>query len=205
MLTRRVAITMFGTTTFLVTPPGLVRYAWAQAGDRAIAFVKGTSDQLVSIVNSADPPQQKRRRLKEVIDSSVDVDDIARFCLGRFWRIATRDQQHEYMTLFPDLLVTVIASHLGEYQGLRITMGLARASADTEIVTTTVERPDKPTMRIDWVIATNTDSPKIVDLLAEGTSLRLTEGADFTSYLAQHQYKIHELVAGMREQIARNS
>ena len=145
MLTRRVAITMFGTTTFLVTPPGLVRYAWAQAGDRAIAFVKGTSDQLVAIVNSADPPQQKRRRLKEVIDSTVDVDDIARFCLGRFWRIATPDQQHDYMALFPDLLVTEIASHLGEYQGVRVTMGLARASEDTEIVITTVERPDNPT------------------------------------------------------------
>jgi phospholipid transport system substrate-binding protein len=59
-------------------------------------------------------------------------------------------------------------------------------------------------MRVEWVVATNTGSPKIVDLLAEGTSLRLTKGADFTSYLSRHQYNIHELVAGMRQQIARN-
>jgi phospholipid transport system substrate-binding protein len=204
MLTRRVTVRMIGTAAFLVAPRGLVGPAWAQADERAVAFVKGMSDQLVSIVNSSDQPQQKRRRLKEVIDASVDVDDIAHFCLGRFWRIATSDQQHEYLALFPDLLVALIASHLGEYQGLRITMGPARTAADTEIVITTVERPDKPTMQVDWVVATNTGSPKIVDLLAEGTSLRLTKGADFTSYLSRHQYNIHELVAGMRQQIARN-
>jgi phospholipid transport system substrate-binding protein len=204
MLTRRVTVKMIGTAAFLAAPPGLVGLAWAQADERAIAFVKGMSDQLVSIVNSSDQPQQKRRRLKEVIDASVDVDDIAQFCLGRFWRIATPDQQHEYLALFPDLLVTLIASHLGEYQGLRIIMGPARTTPDTETVITTVERPDKPTMRVDWVVATNSGSPKIIDLFAEGTSLRLTKGADFTSYLSRHQYNIHALVAGMRQQIAHN-
>ena len=79
-----------------------------------------------------------------------------------------------------------------------------RAWADTEIVITTVERTNKPTSRVDWVVATNTGSFKNVDLLAGGTSLRLTEDADFRSYLSRHQYNIHELVGGMRQQIARN-
>jgi phospholipid transport system substrate-binding protein len=142
--------------------------------------------------------------LQSVIDSTVDVDDIARFCLGRFWRIATPDQQKEYMILFHDLLVTEIAAHLGEYQGVRVTMGLARASSDTEIVITMVERPNNPATQVDWVVATNTGGPKIIDLLAEGTSMRLTHSADFTAYLARHQYNIHELVEGMRQRIAQS-
>ncbi len=108
------------------------------------------------------------------------------------------------MALFHDLLLTEIAGHFGEYQGVRVTMGLARTSADTEIVITTVERPKIPATQVDWVVATNTGSPKIVDLLAEGTSLRLTQAADFTAYLARHQYNIHELVDGMRQRIAQN-
>jgi phospholipid transport system substrate-binding protein len=99
-------------------------------------------------------------------------------------------------------LVTKIAGHLGEYQGVQVSLGLARASEDTEIVITKVERPNNPPTRIDWVIATNTGGPKIVDLLAEGTSLRLTQAADFTAYLARHQYNIHELIEGMRQRIA---
>jgi phospholipid transport system substrate-binding protein len=204
MLTRRMIMTTIGATALLVTAPGPVRRAWAQPGEQAVAFVTSTSDQLVAIVNSSDSPQEKRRRLQVVIAASVDVDDIARFCLGRFWRIATPDQQQQYMALFHDLLVTEIAGHFGEYQGVHVTMGLARTSADTEIVITTVERPKNPATQVDWVVATNTGSPKIVDLLAEGTSLRLTQAADFTAYLARHQYNIHELVEGMRQRIAMN-
>jgi len=202
MLTRRTAMTSIGATALLVASAGPVRRAWAQAGERAVIFVKSTSDQLVAIVNSPDSPQETRRRLQAVIDATVDVDDIARFCLGRFWQIATPDQRQQYMTLFHDLLLTEITDHFGQYQGVSVTMGLARASADTEIVITTVERPNNPPTQVDWVVATNTGTPRIVDLLAEGTSLRLTQAADFTAYLARHQYNIHELVEGMRQRVA---
>ena len=196
-------MTLIGTAVALVVPPRAIWHARAESGGQAITFVKSTTDQLVGIVNSADPSQQKRRRLREVVNSSVDVDNIARFCLGRFWRIATADQQKQYMGLFPDFLVTKIADHLGEYQGVRVAMGLARTSEDTEIVITTVERPNNPAARVDWVVGTTTGAPKIIDLLADGTSLRLTQSADLTSYLSRHQYNIHELIEGMRQQIAR--
>jgi phospholipid transport system substrate-binding protein len=172
-------MTMIGATVLVL---GTSRFAWAQSGPQAVAFVKSTTDRLVGIANSVGTPEVKRRQLREVIDSTVDTDDIARFCLGRFWRIATPDQQAQYMTLFHDLLLTKIASDLGEYQGVRVAMGLARASADTEIVITTIERPNNQPAQVDWVVATNTGSPKIVDVLAQGTSLRLLS-LDEQSYI----------------------
>jgi phospholipid transport system substrate-binding protein len=204
MQTRRKATAMIGAAALLMVPPRSVRHAWAQQGERAVTFVKSTSDKLVAIVNSSGMPQEKHLQLQTVIGSSVDADDIARSCLGRFMRLATPDERKQYMALFHDLLVTEIAGHLGEYQGVRVTMGLARASEDTEIVITTVERPNNPPTQIDWVIATNTGGPRIVDLLAEGTSLRLTQSADFAAFLARHQYKIQELIEGMRQRVARN-
>jgi phospholipid transport system substrate-binding protein len=203
MLTRRAAMTMIVATACVIACPGLVRNAWAQAtGEQAVAFVKSTSDQLVAIANDKDVPQKRRLRLKAVIESTVDVDDIARFCLGRFWRLATPDQQTQYTALFHDLLVTKIARNLGDYRGVRVTMGPARASEDTEIVITKVARPENPPMQIDWVVSTASGGPKIVDLLAEGTSLRLTQSADFTSYLAHNQYNVQSLIEGMRHLVA---
>jgi phospholipid transport system substrate-binding protein len=200
-LRRSVIITLIQATGMLVTAPQLACRAWAQP---AVSFVTSTAGQLVTIVNSADPPQEKRRRLQQVIDATVDVNDIARFCLGRFWRIATPEQQKQYLGLFGDLLVTRIAGHLGEYQGVRVSMGLARAAEDTEIVITTIDRPNNPTYQVDWIVSTSTGSPKIVDLLAGGTSLRLTQSSDFAAYLARHQYNIHELIEGMRQLIAQS-
>lgn len=94
--------------------------------------------------------------------------------------------------------MTRIAGHLGEYQGVRVSVGLARAAADTEIVITTIERPNNPTYQVYWVVNTSMGSPKIVDLLAGGTSLRLTQSSDFAAYLARHQYNIHQLIEGVR-------
>lgn len=58
-----------------------------------------------------------------MVDATVDVDDIAHFCLGRFWRIATPEEQREYLGLFGELLVTRIAGHLGEYRGVESIWG----------------------------------------------------------------------------------
>ncbi len=198
-------MTVIGAMTFLILPDGPGgRAAWAQASDEAITFVKSTSDQLVAIVNGSEALQEKRRRLRQVLDATVDVDDIARFCLGRFWRLATPEQQKQYLMLFRELLVIEIAGHLGDYEGVRVAMGPARAAADTEIVITMVERPQNPVNQVDWVVSIASGSPRIVDLLAGGTSLRLTQSADFTSYLSRHQYNIHELIDGMQQQIARS-
>ncbi len=67
-----------------------------------------------------------------------------------------------------------------------------------------LERPKNPTTHVDWVVATNTGSPKIVDLLAEGSSLGMTKSADFTAYLARQQYNIHELFESTRERLSQN-
>jgi hypothetical protein len=135
---RKIAATI-GVTALLIAHPGWYARA-TESGEQAVTFVKSTSDQLIAVANSAGSPQERHRQLQDIIDSNVDVHDIARFCLGRFWAIATADQKKEYATLFHDLLVRKIAAHLGEYQGVRVTMGLSRASADTEIVITKVDR-----------------------------------------------------------------
>jgi len=202
MPTRRSITALIGATALLIVRPWQVNHACAQPGERAVAFVKETADQLVTIVNGADPPREKRRRLQQVIDATVDVDDIAHFCLGRFWRIATPEQQQQYLGLFGDLLVTKIGGHLGEYRGVKVTIGLARAAEDTEIVITEVDRPNSPIYQVDWVVSTATGGPRIVDLLAGGTSLRLTQSSDFAAYLARHQYNIHELLEAMQQLIA---
>jgi phospholipid transport system substrate-binding protein len=203
MFIRRTAMTMIGTAALLAVlwPTG---YARAQPGPVAVIFVQSTAEQLVAVVNSAGSLDERRQRLRQIIDATVDVDEIARFCLGHFWQITAPDQQKQYLAVFHDLLVIEIAGHLGEYNGVRVTVGPARMTADTEIVASTVERPNGPTMQVDWVVSTATSNPRIVDLLAGGTSMRLTKGADFSAYLARHQYNVRELVEALRQISGRN-
>ncbi|MBN8928760.1 MAG: hypothetical protein BGO51_21040 [Rhodospirillales bacterium 69-11] len=203
MLHRRQVLTLAAAAAAFVALPGAARVALAQAsGDRATAFVKATGDKLVAVVNGPGSAAQKREELTRIIDQTVDVDGVGRFCLGRFWRTATPDQQKRYLALFHQVLVTSITSKLGEYQGVRFTVGRSRSQDEEEVVSTVVERPNNPPANVDWVIANPNSAPKIVDVIAEGTSLRLTQRSDYASFLAHNSSNVDALINAMQQQVA---
>jgi phospholipid transport system substrate-binding protein len=172
------------------------------ANDKASALIKSIGDQLVSVVNGPGGERDKRARLTEIIDSGVDVDGVARFCLGRFWRTASADQQHRYMELFHQVLVNNITSKIGDYRGVRFQMGRTQRRDDDAVVSTVVERPNNPPTSVDWIVSSPAGDPKIVDVVAEGTSLRLTQRQDYASFLSHNNNNIDALINAMRQQVA---
>ncbi len=142
--------------------------------------------------------------MTKIVNTDVDVGGIGKFCLGRFWRQATPEQQKQYLALFHEVLVTNITSKLGEYKGVKFTMGRARPQGDDAVVSTTVDRPNNAPTAVDWVISNPSSAPKIVDVIAEGTSLRLTQRQDYGSYLTHNSDNINALIAAMKHQVSEN-
>ena len=185
---------------------GVDRPAFGQAADgRASAFVKNIGDKLVAVVNGPESDREKRAKLTSIIDGAVDVDGVARFCLGRFWRSASPEQQQRYTELFHQVLVNNITSKLGDYRGVRFTMGRAQQRDENSVVSTVVERPNNPPTNVDWIISNPATDPKIIDVVAEGTSLRLTQRQDYASYLQRNNNSIDALINAMRQQVAQPS
>ncbi len=186
---------------------GSLGLAFAQgAAGAASAFVKSIGDKLVAVVNGPESGREKRAKLATIIDGAVDVDGVAhRFCLGRFWSNASADQQQRYTELFHQVLVNNITAKLGEYRGVRFTMGRTQMRDDNAAVSTVVERPNNPPTNVDWIISNPTTSPKIIDVIAEGTSLRLTQRQDYASYLNRNNDNIDALINAMRQQVAQAS
>ncbi|HEY6432500.1 MAG TPA: ABC transporter substrate-binding protein, partial [Acetobacteraceae bacterium] len=110
------------------------QYAAAQSTSGAAGFIKGTGEQLVQVVNAGGSTDQKAAALAQIIDSRVDVNGIARFCLGRFWRVATPQQQQQYLDLFHRVLVGSIDAKIGEYQGVTFTIGRTVTRAEGQVV-----------------------------------------------------------------------
>lgn len=183
----------------LFSRPGI-----AQPAGRAAALVKSTGDQMVAIVNGPGSVADKKPQLRRIVEASVDVEDIGRFALGRYWRSATPDQQKQYSTLYHEVLLNSITSKLGDYKGVTFTMGATQPREDGEHVMTIVTRPNNPPANVAWVVGTVGGSPKIIDLVAEGTSMRLTQRSDYSSYLSRNNNSIPALISAMRQQIAQN-
>lgn len=176
----------------------------AQATTKASAFVQQTGDRLVAIVNGSLTAPQKRVAITQILESTVDVDGIARFCLGRFWRTASADQQKRFVAAFHEVLVTNISSKLGEYKGVKLSVEHARQQDDEAIVTTVVERPNNPPTTVDWIVEQPAAAPKIIDVVAEGTSLRLTQRQDYASYLTRNNNDVDALIGAMKQQTAKS-
>jgi phospholipid transport system substrate-binding protein len=202
MLNRR-ALLVLTAASLLAAADRLVRPVLAQGvAGGASAFVKIIGDKLVGVVNGPEDDREKRGRLTQIIDNAVDVDGVARFCLGRFWRNASAEQQQRYTELFHQVLVNNITAKLGEYRGVRFTMGRAQQRDENVVVATVVERPNNPPTNVDWIISKPTSDPKIIDVVAEGTSLRLTQRQDYASYLSRNNNNIEALINAMRQQVA---
>ena len=206
MLTRRKSITLIAILPAAVALPAILpRAALASpAGDRAVAFIKATGAKLVAAIDAGSPLEQRRQVLGGIIDANIDVDGVARFCLGRFWRTATPAQQQQYLKLFRDMLVVNISVKLGDYRGVTFDVGSVQDRDTGEVVATVVKRPNNPPANLQWLVANATTDPKIIDLIAEGTSLRLTERDDYASFLSQHGNSLDALLEGLRKQASQN-
>ena len=178
--------------------------AWAQDASAATAFIQDFGTRLVTVLNGDGSLAEKERRLRPLIDESVDVDTIARFCLGRYASTASAGQMTDFVRLFHDVLVLNITSKIGEYRGVGFHMGDATMRGSEAFVATVVQKPNAAPTNVRWVVSTASGKPRIVDVVAEGTSLRLTQRSDYSSFLNRNGNNLDTLLAAMRHQVAAN-
>ena len=203
MPTRRAVLALGSIGSLMVlVPVALIRSAKAEEESAADSFVKQYGDKLVSVVNGDTPLAEKQQTLRPLIEGAVDVDAIARFCLGRFVNVATPQQVGEFTKLFHSVLVENITGKIGEYRGVAFRMAETTMRGNDALVGTIVTRPNQAPTDVRWVVSTATGSPKIIDVIAEGTSLRLTQRSDYASFLSHHSNDVSTLIAAMRQQVA---
>ncbi len=199
MLTRRTlpALAAASALAAMLSP------ALAQSVDaaQATSFVQTLGSQLVAIVNGPGTTAEKQAKVAPLIERDVDVDGIARFCLGRFWRAATPPQQQNYVREFHKVMLYSITTKLGEFKGVTFAMTRTAQREGATLVGTRITRPNEEPAQVQWVVDQVGGQPKIVDLIAEGTSLRLTQRSDYASFLSRNGGNLDALIAAMRRQV----
>jgi phospholipid transport system substrate-binding protein len=168
----------------------------------ARAFVQKAGSEMAGLLNAPGSPAEKRARLQAFVDRVADVNSVAQFCLGRYWRIATPAQQQEYIALFHSVLVKSVSGRAREEAGetAKVTVFQAEQREEGVRVATLVERPGSQPFRVTWVVGFETGGPKIIDVIAEGTSLRLTQRSDYVAFLSRNGNNVENLLTALRQQ-----
>ena len=170
---------------------------------RAASFVQTTGQDLVAAINDTRSDLATRRaHVAAVLRKAVDIDGVGRFILGRWWRQATPAEQAEYIKLFEETLIRNLSARFGEYQGVRFSLGRSQQRTEDDVlVNTIIERPNSAPFALDWRVGEVGGQPKIVDVIAEGTSLRLTQRSEYSSVIQQNNGAVSALLVAMKRQI----
>ncbi len=174
--------------------------ARADDADLAEKFIDKLLKDLSAVVNGGKPVDTQKAAMRQIVFDAVDVDGVARFCLGRFWRTATPQQQKDYTEIFRNVMVSNITGKVGEYQGVSFTVGKAQMRAEEIAVASIVNRPGNAPNKVDWLVAVTAGKLKVIDVIAEGTSLRLTQRSDYGAFLGRNNNDVQALINALKKQ-----
>lgn len=183
--------------------------AWPRAGRaeidpaRAAAFVRDAGNELVAAINDTRSDVATRRaKVAAVLRRAVDIEGTGRFILGRYVRQASPAELADYNRLFDDIIVRNLSARFGEYRGVRFSLGRSQQRTEEDVlVNTIIERPNQPPFSLDWRVAEVGGQPRVVDVIAEGTSLRLTTRSEYSAVIQRNGGRVASLLEAMRNQI----
>lgn len=175
--------TAFVWTAFLFAPFGK-----ASAQEDMKAFVMNLVDRAIKDLTAADlSPKERSARLRHILDEFFDMESVAKFVLGVYWRQASEKERADFTKTFTEYMSVVYSKRFGEYTGQKILIdNIRQDSPEMSTVFTIIDAEGsdvKP--RIDWIIRNKDGKMKLVDLRIEGISLSNTQRDEFTAVMAK--------------------
>jgi len=153
----------------------------APSPDDARNLIQTVGMQVLDILKQDVSQTEKFDQLVVLLDSSIDLDLVARLILARHWRRADEGQQTEYLKLFRAYALDSLASKLHIYNGqeFEITDAAAAGKKDA-VVRTLIHSPDRPPLHVDWRIRERKSGGLVaIDLIVESVSLIVTQRSEF--------------------------
>lgn len=166
-------------------------------------FISDTARRGITFLSDENLTEdQRKKEFRTLLQDSFDMDTIGRFSLGRYWRVATPEEQKRYLGLFRDMVVDVYSSRFSEYKGEKVEVRSSRAEGKSDVLVTSFIVPDGsgPEIQVDWRVRYKNNRYKVIDVIVEGVSMGVTQRSDFASVIQRGGGKIEVLLAHLEQQ-----
>ncbi|HET6467365.1 MAG TPA: ABC transporter substrate-binding protein [Geminicoccaceae bacterium] len=169
----------------------------------AEAFIREVGTQTVEILRRPRADAAERLRdLVGVLNRSTDLDLVGRLVMGQHWRTATEQQRARFLELFRALVVRTMADGLNRYSGETFEITGSRAIDERDVVVSTlIVAPSSPQpTRVDWRVRQQDGRFQIIDIIAEGVSMVVTQRSEVAEVVGQRG--IDGLLATLEDRLA---
>ena len=188
----------------LVVAALLVPAARPVAAGGVESFIHDTAQRVFASYSGSATDEQRTEVFRELLTGSFDLKTIARFTLGRYWRIASADQRSEYRRLFEDFLVLAYANRFRDLSGVKLRVTSVRTINKRDRLARSEVDPGggRPPIRIDWRVRTTKYGLRVVDVIVDGISMSVTQRDQFAAAIRSAGGKIDGLLAMLRDKTA---
>jgi phospholipid transport system substrate-binding protein len=172
----------------------------AMAAPDPAEMINDLGNRALEVLGKNATARQREARFRELFHEDFDVPAIARFVLGRYWRIATPEQQQEFVSLFAEYVTLSYGNRLAQYSGETLKVTGSRPEPGDWIVSSLILRPNgSPPSKVDWRLAWSGGSYKITDVIFEGISMAVTQRSEFASVIRRHGGQVQGLLTLLRQ------
>jgi len=171
-------------------------------GKQAQAFIKELGNTAISFLarrNLSD--SQKRNEFDKLLNKNFDMNTVARFAMGRYWRSASAAQKSEYLKLFPEMVIDVYSARFSEYNGETFKVTSYRADGKSDFLVNSLVSgvSGGSALKIDWRVRNKNGQMKVIDVIVEGVSMTLTQRSDFASIIQRGGGDVEALLKHLRK------
>ena len=171
----------------------------AAAADPA-AVITNLGNEALRVLGKDVDPNLRVTRFRDLFRQDFDVPDIARFVLGRYWRVITPAEQQEFIRLLTDYIALVYANRLAEYSGETLRVIGTRPAPDGQLVSSEIIRTNgQPPAHVDWLLTPQSGTYKINDVRVEGVSMAATQRSEFASVIQRNGGQVQGLISALRQ------
>ena len=185
----------------------LPAYSDNQSGVRAERFIDILSSEALKLAtNTSLSSSDRRREIANLLNQGFDMPWIARFVLGRNWRLANSKQRKEYLSLFQAIVEHTYSRQFTDYSGQKISVvGHKIGKRKYIFVLSRIYDPNQSNVNIsvNWRLVPDGSSFKIVDVVIEGVSMGVTQRNEYASVLQRNGNSISALIEAMRQSLAK--
>ena len=158
----------------------------AKATDQALAteLIQTLGDRAFSTLqNSAMSLEEREAEFASILREGFDLNLIARFVLGKYWRQASDEQRDDYVRAFSDFVIITYARRLGGFSGQSFAITGSKHSGEKKdvLVGTKIERPGAPPIQAAWRVRAIDGKARIIDVVVEGVSMAVTQRQEFAA------------------------
>ena len=177
-----------------------------ELADRAADYITDLSRTAIRELGAQDiDPAERAERGRALLEAHFAARDLARFVLGRYWRVASDQQRARFMTLLREVALT---RFLPTFQNLSMDqVTIERAIPDPQAkgvarVDTRVDVPERGPVKLAWRVRPSDGGGfQIVDLMAEGVSMAITLRSEYSSVIKQNGGRVEALLTRLEKRL----